>query len=293
MQSQINNNTPVHIKAALNGEFRRFLLNPPTFAKLEASVIALFGLSNSVTLKFQDDEKDWVLLTNDTELLYAIDLAGSPLRIDVTVRDSVLPVEPANEPETPQPSDIGAGCWKSRRGKGGCEWKAKCNERLEAKEVRIAGKIADLEEKLKSGALTSERERTVRWRHARLQEKLAFITAKRQGLAEAKSQKPAEETTEEKEEIPQVKCGRGRGGRGRGCRGPRNCEGRVPPCQLRKMLPPELMENFHQTKAAFMSAKEGGDKEEIEACKEAFLKAKQAKLAALQALRAGCETTTA
>lgn len=196
MQRQINNNTTVHIKAALNGEFRRFLLSPPTFAQLEATVRTLFRISNSVSLKFQDDEKDWVLLTTDAELLYAIDLAGSPLRIEVTVLDSVPPAEPATEPETqPLTDQNGAGCWKGSRGKGGCGWKATCNERLEAKEVNIAGALADLEEKLKSGAISSEREQALRMRHARLQERLAFITAKRHSLAEATTQKPVEEAT--------------------------------------------------------------------------------------------------
>jgi len=291
MQSQINNNTPVHVKVALNGEFRRFLLNPLTFVNLETTVKTLFSISAPVSLKFQDDEKDWVHVTTDAELLYAIELAGSPLRVDAKILADV----PTQQTPTVQEEAVQEGCWKGRggrRGRGGCGGRGgNVAERLEMTETRVRNRIAEMQEKLDSGKLTSERERTVGWKITRLQEKLEFIAAKRASLETAKSENPTEETCEEEtvQETPQEEKWGKRGGRG--CRGRRGglggegCWGKPKGC-LRKRLSPEILENFHQCKSAFKAAKESGDAEQIAACKEAFWAAKDAKRAAMTALRA-------
>jgi hypothetical protein len=295
MQSQTKTNVPVHVKVALNGEFRRFLLTEPTFINLENTVKSLFSLEAPVTLKFLDDEKDWVLLTNDNELLYAIDLAGSPLRVDIHISSGQAPT--GVTVTSPAEANPDCGAWRGRGGRrggrGGCGRGGKnIAERLETKQVRLETKIADLEERLKSSELPSERERTVRWKLARLQEKLEFVTAKRASLASAKPENSTqtetcnevtdEETTTTQEEAPQGKWRRGRGGRG-GCRGGRGegCKGGI-----RKLLPPELLEDFQQKKAALKAAKEGGNREEIEACREALWQVKEAKFAAIAALKA-------
>lgn len=291
MQSQTIINTPVHVKVALNGEFRRFLLNPLTFVNLEATVKSLFTINAPVSLKFQDDEKDWVHLTTDAELLYAIELAGSPLRVDVKILAEVPSPTAAQVPEV---SEAVQGGWRGRGGRrGGCGGRGgpKACERLEAMEARVSSKIADLQEKLDSGKLTSERERTVRWKVTRLQEKLEFIAKKRASLQTANSEIPEKtcDQTEDQQETPhEEKWGR-RGGKG--CRGQQaGCggEGWAKPKRgcLMKRLSPEILENFHQCKAALRAAKESGDAEKIAECKEAFWAAKEAKFAALTALRA-------
>jgi hypothetical protein len=168
-------------------------------------------------------------------------------------------------------------------------------ERLELRQTRVTQKIAELEEKLNSGKLTSERERAVRWKLTRLQEKLEFIAAKRASLDSAKPEEtPKEETPKEEtcnkvtEDEPQEEKWGRRGGRG--CRGRRGAcgdgEGFKPRGGFMKRLPPEIKENFHQCKAAWRAAKESGDAEQMAACKEAFWAAKEAKCAALAALRA-------
>jgi len=297
MQSQINNNTPVHVKIALNGEFRRFLLNPLTFATLETTVKTLFTISAPVSLKFQDDEKDWVHLTTDAELLYAIELAGSPLRVDVKI---LAEVPTLGQTPTVHEEAVQEGCWRGRggrRGRGGCGGRGGHNvaerlERLEMTETRVRNRIAELQEKLDSGKLTSERERTVGWKITRLQEKLEFVAAKRAGLASAKSENPTEEKSCEEtvHETPQEEKWGRRGGRG--CRGRRGGFGGEEGCWakpkggLMKRLSPEIHENFHQCKTAWKAAKDSGDAEQIAACKEAFWAAKDAKRAAMAALRA-------
>jgi hypothetical protein len=268
MNTQIIVNTPVHVKAALNGEFRRFLLTPVTFENLETVVRTLFKLPSSIlTIKFEDDEKDWVSLTTDAELLYAVELAGSPLRVNVQITgEQVI--------SAPVPETVTKKCWK---GKGQGKWNKK--ERLEAAQVRITTKIAALEEKVKSQTLTAEREKAINAQIARLQERLEFIAASKEATS---TETPATVPAKVEEITP---CEE-RGKRGKCCRGRKN-ENWVPRCRgLNSQLPPEILENFHQAKAAFKLAKETGNREEIQARKEAWFQAKQAKWAAKDQLRA-------
>jgi len=263
-QQQINTvNTPVHVKAAFNGEFRRFLLNPVTYANLENTVKTLNKLQNSdvVSLTFEDDEKDWVNVTSDDELIYAAELAGSPLRLNVQVIAEAAPVLTPSE-------YVSKKCWKGKK-TGQCKGWNK-GERFEAAQCRLTKKIAFLEEKVNSGQLTSEREGAVRWRISRLQEKLEFISARKESLGEATTEETPVCETEENQ-----KPGEGWARKGKCCRRRED-----------QRLPPEILENFRHAKTAFLIAKEGGNIEEIEACKTAWIKAKQAKWAAKDELRA-------
>lgn len=308
MQSQIINKqtVPVHIKVARKGEFRRFLLSEPTFSSLETTIKSLYSLDGPVTLKFLDDEKDWVLLTNDAELLYAIDLSGSLLRVDIIEATSAPVTGAASVQETVQPKAEFEG-WRGRggkRGRGCGRGGRNVADRLEERQFRITSKIAALEEKLNSGELSSERERTVRWRLSHLQETLAFVTTKRASLSTTPPEESrptevckeevtevAEETETETPEIPPCMGRRGRGGRGGRGREGRKGEG----CKGLHKLFPEIKEDILQKKAALIAAKESGNPDQINACKEALWQAKEAKFAARAALKAerANENTTA
>jgi len=278
MQTQINNNSPVHVKVALNGEFRRFLLNPLTYANLETTVKNLFSINSPVSLKFQDDEKDWVHLTTDSELLYAIELAGSPLRVDVKILAEVPLLTPKTEEA--EGCETQEGCWRGRggrRGRGCGRGGVNKLERMTMMEARVNTRIAELKEKLDSGKLTNERERAIRWKLTRLQEKLEFIAAKKAFFEKATTENPTKESCNE---TPEECHQEGKWGkRGRGCRGGRGGG-------VAKRLPAEIKENFNQCKAAWKAAKESGDAEQIAACKEAFWAAKEAKWNAIAVLRA-------
>jgi len=280
MHIQTSINEPVHVKVSLNGEFRRFLLTEFNYDKLEATVKSLFCIESAVSLRFQDDEKDWVHVSSDEELAYAIDLSGKLLRLEV--KTDTQTTSPSVTPPSVVPDQTEVP-WRrgGRGGKGRGGWRNP--DRLEVVEARMASKIQSMEEKLNSGQLTSERERTVRWKLARTQEKLEHVKAERERIATA----PECNETEDKDHVEGWGgWGRrgGRGGRGRG--GWRNEEGCPRGGKLQRLLPPEILENFHRTKAALRDAKETGNHEEIDACKTAFLAAKNAKLAAMAALRA-------
>jgi len=209
-----------------------------------------------------------------------------------------------NTPEVPPSS------WRGRPGRGGSRRGRGCgtpaaekteSEKLEANEIRLKEKITDLQLLITSGKLSTERDVAVRWKLSRLQQNLDIVTAKRASLQAAVSETPIEqkecnEEPEENEKIkPQTKRGR-RGGRdgGRGGRGRRENDnvGSRPPKPSRR-LPPEILQNLRRCKVDWMAAKDTGDAEKIAACKTALLLAKEAKLAALAALRVPEPETTA
>lgn len=296
----IQTNAPVHVKVALDNEFRRFLLNPISFEHLENTLKTLFSLQSEFRIKFQDDENDWVLITTDQELVYATELSGSPLRLQVKLLSSDTPAKADAESLSATERGRGRGCRGRGRGAGRGGLKSR-EERLGNKSSRLAERINQLETKLSTQKLTSERERVIRWRLSKLQEKLAFITAMKESMANSDIS-PAETTetvpgpvaevvtpNEEEQEKPSCRGGR----RGRGCRGgwrramdeegsdqPRGCKGR------RARVAPELIANFRQCKANLHAARESGNAEEIEKCLAAFKEAKAAKLEAMAALRA-------
>ena len=296
----IQTNAPVHVKVALENEFRRFLLNPISFDHLEKTLKTLFSLQSEFRIKFQDDENDWVLITTDQELVYATELSGSPLRLQVKLLSSDTPAKADAESLPATERGRGRGCRGRGRGAGRGGLKSR-EERLSNKSSRLAERINQLEAKLSSQKLTSERERVIRWRLSKLQEKLAFITAMKESMANSENF-PAESTqtvpgqvaevVTPNEEEEEKTSGRG-GRRGRGCRGgwrramdeegsdqPRGCKGR------RARIAPELVANFRQCKANLHAARDSGNAEEIEKCLVAFKEAKQTKLEAMAALRA-------
>jgi len=283
-----NIRSPVHIKVAYENEFRRFLLTPVSFTQLETTLKALFNLNTEFRIKFQDDENDWVLLSTDQELVYATELSGSPLRLQVKLLETTE--KPAFEPEKGRGRG-GRGCRGGRGlGRGGCK---SHEERLTLKSSRLTERINQLESKLNSEQLPTERERVIRWRLSKLQEKLAMMKTFQESLATSQPNVEQQATVEETpvsegEEKPS--CGMRGGRRGRGCHGGwrRAMDGgENQEHKWRKpRVDPEIVAKFRQCKADLHAARESGDAEKIESCLVAFKTAKAAKCEARVALRA-------
>jgi hypothetical protein len=289
-------NTPVHVKVAYDNEFRRFLLSETTFGHLQSTLKTLFSLETEFRIKFQDDENDWVLLTTDQELVYATELSGSPLRLQVKLISSDLPKAEAVSFTAAERRGRGGRGRGRGAGRGGFK---SPQERLSHKSSRLSERISVMETKLSSNKLTSERERVLRWKIAKLQEKLAFVTAMKDSLPQSNENLQPQETAvisepvsstddiprDEDEEKPS--CRGGRRGRG-GCRRAMMEDGSDQPVRKgrKARVAPEIIANFRQCKANLRAARESGNAEEVQACLEAFHAAKATKLEALAALRA-------
>jgi len=285
--------TPVHVKVAYDDEFRRFLLSPITFENLQSTMKSLFSIESEISIKFQDDENDWVLVTTDQELVYATELSGSPLRLQVKLISSQPPKAGAGTFAAPE-RGRGRGCrgrgWGAGRGFKSPE------ERLRNRSSHITERIAMLEAKLSSDKLTSERERVLRWKLTKFQEKLAVIKTALEQFSEVQQPQEATVPTEvvsSTDDVPQEKsspCRGGRRGRGRGgCRRAMMEDGSDQPvwkgCR-RARIAPEIIANFRQCKANLRAARESGNAEEIQACREALCAARAAKIAAMDAFDA-------
>jgi hypothetical protein len=305
MQSQqqiIIPNAPVHVKVALDNEFRRFLLSPITFEHLYSRLKALYNLEYEFKISFQDDENDWVLITTDQELVYATELSGSPLRLQVKLVTTNAPA-----PVIPVFARGRGRC--GGRGRGGCRGgglkSQNRKEKLLQKSSRLSARIEQLEAKL-NNQLPSERERIIRYKISVLQEKLATVKALHDSLPTGEAvqsetlpvtEPGIENATPKQEEQQQFSppmrgCHRGgfRGGWRRAMMDQEGCDQPVRKC-CKARIAPESIANFRQCKANLQAARESGNAEEINSCLETFRAAKAAKWEARAALRAPVAST--
>jgi len=288
-QTQETKNVPIHIKVAYGTDFRRFLLNPITFVQLETMLKTLFNLATEFRVKFKDDEGDWVLITTDQELVYATELSGSPLRLEIHVSSN--PSVASEVDACPEVTETRSG--RGRRGGRGRGAGRGCatshEERLSIKSSRLTERINQLETKLSSETLSSDRERVLRWRLSNLKEKFEFVQTKKASFdsvlrPSSDDQTSPLESAEPSLTVPEeIEKPSGRGGcrRGRGgCRGGmRRAMGEEGDRRPRKWckVSPETMAAFHQAKFNLREARDSGDTEKIKACMEAFQAAKEAK----------------
>lgn len=293
--------TSIHIKVELAGEFRRFALATPTFQTLESVLRELYELkaTDELKVKFLDDEKDWVLIASDQELLYAVELTGTPLRLSL----KVLSVEgTTSTTSTTTATDAPVSIAPRGRGRGGrgkgLGLSSTQQERLKGKSDRITERITALEAKLSSGNLNSERERVLRWRLQNLQNKLSLVNQKQQSLESALSDGNNTNKAGNVEEPTAERGCRGRGGRGRGLgrggRGkglgrfaseapapetPETCETPTPTTTTTTGRSPSLISSpahFLECRANLKAARRTGNEAEIKTCLAAFKEAKEA-----------------
>lgn len=309
MQS-FNNTTKsnVHIKVEYNQEYRRFQVETLSFEHLQNTLRTLLNIdpAQPVKILFLDDEKDWVLITSDSELAHAWELSPTLLRLCVKpvaspIVSIPLPVVPAstNVEEAPFSHPWRGGPCRGRGGRGG---KGRCDpsmriqffekkiERLSEKRDALKAKLADMPE---------DKARAVSWRISHLDNKIENMKWKKEHFTKLAQtvEEPnatAAETTCCKAEFVNdceatpapsecpfgFKGGRGRGGchgRWGGQRG--NCgwgegEGQGA-CPRQRACDSPLFATFQERKAELKAARKEGNQEEIQAKWEAVQEAKE------------------
>jgi len=65
------------IKLFFQGEIRRFNFAGSSFSQLCTEVQSLLGLASVFSIRYEDDEADWITIKSDDELSYALSLAGA------------------------------------------------------------------------------------------------------------------------------------------------------------------------------------------------------------------------
>jgi len=292
-QQNETTNSDVHVKVEYNQEYRRFVVETLSFAHLETTIRSLLNIdaAHPIKIQFLDDEKDWVLLTSDAELTYAVELSASLLRLSVksTVTEQAR-VEKTEYRAVPFPRG------GRRGGRGGCGG----GRRDPAARVQFfEGKLARLTEKhvmlsTKMAGMPEDKARALSWRVAHLENKIENIKWKKERFEAFLAEQPPkqEEATKlEGEETaaptaePFAYGGRGRGGCRRGGRG--GCQRWMNEGADTHPLFEALIEKKAELRA---TRAQGGTKEEIQAKWEALQEAKTSWREAKRALIAARRT---
>jgi len=284
MQTE-NRNNDIHIKVALNSEFRRFSMNKANFTHLEESIRTLYSLPKTSILKicFVDDEGDNVLISSDEEFLYAADLVR-PVKLIVTIVE-ILPAEPAQfelcqtEPTTfpGHPGRRGRGGHCQRADKPRCEERKKWREekltltkeeRIQHKTVRILQRIKHIEAFLLND-LPAQRERALTWKLEKLQHKLEFLQSVHTPIQTPIDSELTGRTTVP-EHIKRRGCHGHRGGRGQGriaFEHQQSTEG----CEKKWG---QFDDQIWQCRKNLRAARDSGNQVEIDLCFQALAEAK-------------------
>jgi len=84
----------IHCKVATQNEVRRFLLLSNEYNSMLNQVCQVFGFSkDSVVIKYADDEGDFVTISSDEEVKFAIESAKGVLRLRVDQKRPIKPCE--------------------------------------------------------------------------------------------------------------------------------------------------------------------------------------------------------
>jgi chaperonin cofactor prefoldin len=205
----------VHVKAQYNNEFRRFHLETLSIAYLEQTLEDLFRVGAPFSIKYQDEENDWVFFCTDKELAYAAEITTKPLRLMVEAKEkSTIPPQETIPAKTETREEK-----KAYKKCGGINREEVLSNKLE----RISSRIEEIRSRMNSD-ISNDQARALTWRLKKLEGKLAFVQKKRDAF-QAQPQtpeSPSDESPCDTLEGPwrHRGCGRGRGGRGgRGHRG--------------------------------------------------------------------------
>jgi len=293
MQQNNETQTNVHVKVEYNNEYRRFVVETLSFEHLERTLRTLLNIDLTLPLDvlFMDDEKDWVLISSDAELAYAWELSCSLLRLSLRPKlgspASASPVVVPDVAATPSPNTEfshpwnARGCRGGKRG-GGCgrgranreAWLQMRLGKLDEKITLLSSRHEMLTAKLASEQLGEDKARAITWRLSHLQNKIENVTWKRDHLLSMQNQQPdanpERAINTENEPVPAQTedqqrpawvghCGR-RGGRGG--------------CFAREWESNPLFAALQERKTEMRTARQGGDKEEVQKKWEALQEAK-------------------
>jgi len=103
-QNSVMSNAAVHCKIAFDGQLRRFAFIGTEFTSFKRQIADLFSIKDEFVLKYEDDEKELVILDSPEEFRTALLVSPGLLRlvIDTSLRPSPTPVSsPAPAPSIP------------------------------------------------------------------------------------------------------------------------------------------------------------------------------------------------
>jgi len=147
----------VHVKVEFQNEIRRFPLNTPSFTYLLNLSRTLYGVGENVilTAKWLDDEGDWVTITTDEELDYAISVQSQTKTFKIKLSST-------QSENNPVSADAHVN-WKDWRKQKKAKKQELLEQRLELVRTKIAGEVNESEK------------RALLWRESKIEEKLERV----------------------------------------------------------------------------------------------------------------------
>jgi len=131
------NNNNVHVKLQFGSEYRRFFIQSDSkFSQLKEKIVTILNLKEDFTIRYLDEEKEWITIGSDIELETGFVLVDKIFRIQVITNtpskiEEIPKVSPVPDGTTTEVDDLDFcddedNCFKGRRGKGRHrEWKGK------------------------------------------------------------------------------------------------------------------------------------------------------------------------
>jgi len=205
----------IHCKVATQNEVRRFLLSSPDYQSLLVQVCQLFGFSkDSVVIKYADDEGDFVTISSDEEVKFAIEVAKGVLRLRVDQKHQPAITQIANAPVLPgvvfnkdqnedaddedeesanEEEDESSGEHPKWNHKKNCRMMSdparlqSTIQRMQHKRGRLQEKLAFLDSAAESGKLGKHKHN----HRDKIRNKVSFLTSRIDHLSEVARQLPA------------------------------------------------------------------------------------------------------
>jgi len=128
----------VHVKLQFGSEYRRFFIQSDSkFSQLKEKIATILNLKDDFTIRYLDEEKEWITIGSDVELETGFVLVDKIFRIQVITNPSnpnpkieetskVSPVPESTQTDDQDFLDEEDNCYRGRRGKGhNKEWKKK------------------------------------------------------------------------------------------------------------------------------------------------------------------------
>ena len=120
----------VHVKLQFGSEYRRFFIQSDSkFSQLKEKIATILNLKDDFTIRYLDEEKEWITIGSDVELETGFVLVDKIFRLQVISNPSSTPkseeppkINPVPETQTDQDDDLvdeEDHCFKRGRGKGG------------------------------------------------------------------------------------------------------------------------------------------------------------------------------
>jgi len=107
----------IHVKLQHNNEFRRFIIEPQfKFNELHEKISTLLHLTTPFSIRYLDEESEWITIETDNELLTGIELSPALLRLKI---EPTTPTVPTSNPDTVEEKSCKK--WRKCNKRGECD----------------------------------------------------------------------------------------------------------------------------------------------------------------------------